>query len=59
LVAAVKPGARADALELVLKTTGEGFRLTQPVPAEALYDLTKLAVHVRLHARAMKQEEQT
>jgi hypothetical protein len=36
-----------------------GYRLTQPVPAEALHDLTKLAVWVRLHARAMKQEEQT
>jgi hypothetical protein len=59
LVSSVKPNAREDALAVVLKTTGEGFRLTQPVPAEALYDLTKLAVHVRLHARAMKQEEQT
>jgi hypothetical protein len=57
LVSSVKPSAREDALAVVLKTTGEGFRLTQPVPPEALYDLQKLAVHVRLHARAMKEEQ--
>ena len=42
---------------MVLKDMG--YRLTQPVPAESLYDLQKLAVWVRLHARALKQEEQT
>jgi hypothetical protein len=40
---------------MVLRTMG--YRLTQPMPPKCLYDLTKLAVHVRLHARA--QEEQT
>ena len=57
LVAAVNPSAREDTIGMVLKNMG--YRLTQPVPAEALYDLTKLAVWVRLHARALKQEEQT
>jgi hypothetical protein len=42
---------------MVLRTMG--YRLTQPMPPECLYDLQKLAVWVRLHARAMKQEEQT
>jgi hypothetical protein len=55
LVAAVKPGAREDTIGMVLRDMG--YRLTQPVPAESLYDLTKLAVHVRLHARAMKEEQ--
>jgi cell wall assembly regulator SMI1 len=55
LVAAVKPGAREDTIGMVLKDMG--YRLTQPVPRESLYDLTKLAVHVRLHARAMKEEQ--
>ena len=57
LVSSVKPGAREDTVAMVLKDMG--YRLTQPVPPEALYDLTKLAVWVRLHARALKQEEQT
>lgn len=57
LVSSVKPGAREDMVSMVLKDMG--YRLTQPVPAESLYDLTKLAVWVRLHARALKQEEQT
>lgn len=57
LVAAVKPGAREDTIGMVLRDMG--YRLTQPVPRESLYDLTKLAVWVRLHARALKQEEQT
>ena len=57
LVSSVKPNAREDTLSMVLRDMG--YRLTQPVPAESLYDLTKLAVWVRLHARALKQEEQT
>ena len=57
LVSSVKPGAREDMVSMVLKDMG--YRLTQPVPAESLDDLTKLAVWVRLHARALKQEEQT
>lgn len=55
LVSSVKPGAREDTLSMVLR--GMGYRLTQPVPVESLYDLTKLAVWVRLHARAMKEEQ--
>ena len=55
LVSSVKPGAREDTVAVVLKDMG--YRLTQPVPPECLYDLTKLAVHVRLHARAMKEEQ--
>jgi hypothetical protein len=54
-VSSVKPGAREDTVAVVLRDMG--YRLTQPVPAEALYDLQKLAVHVRLHARAMKEEQ--
>lgn len=57
LASSVKPCTREDTLATVL--TEMGYRLTQPVPREALYDLQKLAVWVRLHARAMKQEEQT
>ena len=57
LVSSVKPNAREDMVSMVLRDMG--YRLTQPVPVESLYDLTKLAVWVRLHARAMKQEEQT
>lgn len=57
LVSGVKPGAREDTVAVVLRDMG--YRLTQPVPAESLYDLQKLAVWVRLHARALKQEEQT
>ena len=55
LVAAAKPGAREDTIGMVLRDMG--YRLTQPVPPESLYDLTKLAVWVRLHARAMKEEQ--
>ena len=55
LVSSVKPNAREDTICMVLKDMG--YRLTQPVPPEALYDLTKLAVWVRLHARAMKEEQ--
>lgn len=55
LVSSVKPGAREDMVSMVLKDMG--YRLTQPVPRESLYDLTKLAVWVRLHARAMKEEQ--
>lgn len=55
LVSSVKPGAREDMVSMVLRDMG--YRLTQPVPRESLYDLTKLAVHVRLHARAMKEEQ--
>ena len=55
LVSSVKPNAREDTLSMVLRDMG--YRLTQPVPVESLYDLTKLAVWVRLHARALKQEQ--
>ena len=55
LVSSVKLGAREDTICMVLRNMG--YQLTQPVPAECLYDLTKLAAHVRLHARAMKEEQ--
>lgn len=55
LVSSVKPGAREDMVSMVLRDMG--YRLTQPVPRESLYDLQKLAVWVRLHARAMKEEQ--
>jgi hypothetical protein len=55
LVSSVKPNAREDTIGMVLRDMG--YRLTQPVPAESLYDLIKLAAWVRLHARAMKEEQ--
>jgi hypothetical protein len=54
LVSSVKPGAREDTICMVLRTMG--YKLTQPVPPECLYDLQKLAVHVRLHACAMREQ---
>ena len=55
----VTTAARAETLTTILQTVGEGYRLCKPLPVDCLHDLRAIAAHIRLHARAVRFEEQT